>query len=277
MTTEASPSMEQQPAEKTHAWNFVFTCPSEKLLRFFQFSSVISDECILEITREGWGITTVDRAHISMAVSRFALQNFDDYRIGADESSFKIYLPLNEVSGAIKRVASLAGKKAQMKFSVSVDGSQGLVFTTYVVESEGVTERFRTNASVESLPNPKVPQLADYPLRVFMDWKKLQKCLKAASNVAETVRFFREGGKLRLRAGKNEDDTQLLLTLAGIQNEGRDGYGSTFPSDYLRLIAGAGDFDRVTIKVGNEFPLVLEFDCGWMNGTILLAPRQEDA
>ena len=137
MTTEASPSMEQQPAEKTHAWNFVFTCPSEKLLRFFQFSSVISDECILEITREGWGITTVDRAHISMAVSWFALQNFDDYRIGADESSFKIYLPLNEVSGAIKRVASLAGKKAQMKFSVSVDGPQGLVFTTYVVESAG--------------------------------------------------------------------------------------------------------------------------------------------
>ena len=277
MTNEASPNIEQQPAENAHAWNFVFICPSEKLLRFFQFSSVISDECILEITKEGWGITTVDHAHVSMAVSRFALQNFDDYRMGSDENSCKICLPLNEVSCAIKRVASLAGKKAQMKFSVSVAGSKGSDITTYVVESEGVTERFRTATSVESLPNPKVPQLADYPLRVFMDWKKLQKCLKTASNVADTVRFFREGGKLRLRAGKNEDDTQLLLTLAGIQNEGQEGYGSTFPSEYLKLIAGAGDFDRVTIKVGSEFPLALEFDCGWMNGMILLAPRQEDA
>ncbi len=225
------------------------------------------DEAVFKITPEGIELVAADRAKVAAVDFRLSKDAFDEYE--CTEEEIKVGLNLEELLTAIKRAKKtedieLKVDDSKTKFEVVIKGRAIRSFTIPVLE-----------LSEEELP--PIDRL-QFSAKAEIDIDILKQGIDDAKDVADAVIFkisqdtfeiIAESDSSRLHLKVNTGEDPSLIT----EGEAR----ARYPVDYLKKFMKAAPLvDRVTIKMGTDYPMRMEFDAGTLKLALILAPRVEE-
>lgn len=226
--------------------------------------SPLVDEAKIQVNADGIVLKCVDPAHVAMVeltLNKKAFQEFKakDMDLGVDLDKLKDILKLS--AGA--DVIDIEYKEDTHK----------LVFKI------GHITRRMALVDTANMGDPKVPNL-NLPNQVTLLANELQQGIKASEAVSDHIALVAQGNVFELIADGDTD--QVHLRLEGddlIKITAPDKSRSLFSLDYFSNMAKVvRPTDPVTLRLGTDFPVKIEFDIADGAGKIvyLLAPRIEN-
>ena len=236
----------------------------ENLREVVEVVSTLVSEVKFSVSKDGLEAKAVDPSHVAMLVLKLQKGVFEEFtgeptEIGVDIEKLKEVLRLSK-PGDLLNLAYDGGKG---KLEVSVGK---IVRHMGVVDPAGITD-------------PKVPNV-NPPGKVVLKTDELRQGIRGSESISDHVtltldpEFFSmhsegENDRLDLKIPKSE------LTLL----EAKETVKSMYPLDFFSsMVKSISSAEEVTIFVGNEYPLKLEFSFAGGRGDarFLLAPRVEE-
>lgn len=225
--------------------------------------SPLVDEARFSITPEGVSINAIDPAHVALVHVEVKADSFEEYH--ADELDLGV--DIHKIGSVLK----LAGPDDII--SLEYDEHKNMLVLTI-----GALVRRMGLIDVEGMSDPKIPEL-DLPARVVLVAGELSRAVRASEMVSDHMVFTVDKDKLVFYAEGDVDTVDLTLPkdlLVELHSD--DKYRSLFSIDYLSsMIKPAKDEDQITILLGNDNPIHVEFDFADKKGHVIyvLAPRIE--
>jgi proliferating cell nuclear antigen len=230
--------------------------------RIVEVISVIVSEVKYSIKEDGLHIKAVDPAHVAMVELNISPKAFGEY----SASDTELGIDLDKLDSIIK--LGKGNDEAEMVYDES---SERLVVKI------GNLVRRMTLLDVASMPDLKIPNL-QFPARIELLSDDLLLGVRAAQSVGDYVVLTADSESFELSAGTQEEINQKLskdqLSLLECKGKAR----SLFSLDYLSSLAkGMRSGEKLTLLLGNDYPVRIEFDILEGNGSVayLLAPRTE--
>jgi proliferating cell nuclear antigen len=276
-------SLEPKPPEPPKPAMTAFAeIPAAALKPFVALVDAVASIVKVVVTRDGWSVRAVDPAHIELIDISLAWAAFRDARIGwvddkgtgpLDRVEFGVdFKDLKDVLKAVKKEDVRLEYRGGEKASLSVSWG-GKTRTLACVDLAGIAD-------------PKVPRL-DLPVELRIAAKALYEAAKGAEGVASYVALEanRSEGTLVAWGGKPDVDAGLYRETFGpetveyVAGPHGETHRSMFP------VAGDGQLlpvlkalkDQVlTVRMGTDLPLRIEWEVGTSKGVYLIAPRIED-
>ena len=221
------------------------------------------DEAKIHCTPEGLSLKAVDPAHVAMVELSLGKGAFEEYK--AEDLELGVDLD------KLKDILKLAGSGDLIGLEYNED-SHRLVFTI------GHLTRRMALIDTSNMTDPKVPNL-NLPSKVTMVASELQQGIKASEAVSDHIALIADGDSFQLVADGDTDQVDLALDGdALVKIESGEKSRSLFSLDYFanmaKVVKGG---DAVTLNLGTDYPVKLEFDIADGKGhiTYLLAPRIE--
>lgn len=226
--------------------------------------SPLVNEAKFSITSKGISINAVDSAHVGLVHVDVPNDSFEEYH--ADELDLGVNT--DKLSGALK----LAKADDIISFGYDKKSNRLVVGIGNLVRRMGLID-------TTGMSDPKIPKL-DLPAKVVLVAKELNKAVRAAEAVSDHLALSVDKDAFKLFAeGDNVDTVDLTLEKdLLIELKSTDKYRSLFSIDYLsNMIKPAKDEDQITLLLGNDNPLRVEFDFAEKKGHVVyvLAPRIE--
>lgn len=225
--------------------------------------STLVDEAKLKINKDGLGIKAVDPAHVALVEMTLRKDAFEEYN--ADEQ--EVGIDLERLTQAMELgsgddIISLKLDEEKSKLILNVEN---LTRKMPLIDTTGMTD-------------PKVPSL-NLPVKVIIETIKLDKGVKASKNVSDHVAIIvnPEGFKLKSEGDSDSVDLEEPKTNL-IELVCKEQIKSLFSLDYFqKMIKSASKSDNITLLMGNDYPVKMEFEIANGNGKViyLLAPRIE--
>ena len=236
----------------------------ETLKEVVDITATLVAETKLNITKKGIELRTVDLAHVAMidlfvSSSAFTSYKSKDSEIGINLDKLKDVLRLAK-----------AGDEIQIKHDEEK--------TKLVVKVGNITRRMAL-VDTAGMSDPKVPSL-DLATKVTLKTTDLHRGIQAAVGVSDHVAFVARPDGFDIVAEGDTDNVSLNLDKEKLENlECKEKVRSMFPIEYLSRIVKEIKGENVTLNLGNDFPVRIEFDIAEGNGHVvyLLAPRIENA
>jgi len=233
---------------------------SEVLKDIINVLSTLLNEAKMSISPEGMSVRAVDPAHVSMVEmdiksEAFVVYEATEMSIGLDILKLKNILKLSKSGDLIEIIHDEE-------------------HNTLVFKLNNVTRRMAL-VDTSSMSDTKSPNL-DHPAQVVIQTEELVRGIKAAEDVGTFISLTVTPELFQLKSTGDSDSVDLkvpkdsLVELACV-----DKLESMFSLDYFSKMVKSSSSDSVTLKIGADFPVKIEFDIAEGSGhvTYLLAPR----
>ncbi len=236
---------------------------SETLKGIVDVVSTLVDEAKFNIDSKGVALKAVDPAHVAMIdmkIEKSAFEEFaaDDTELGIDLDKIKEVLRLSRAGDVI---------------SLEQDEDKNRL----VINVGNVTRRMNL-VDTTGMSDPKVPNL-NLPAKVAVAAEELQKGIKAAESISDHIALTAHPEGFEMVSEGDTDSVSLKLTKDQLVSlECKENVRSLFPLDYFsNMIRAIPVGTVITMSVGNDYPVKLEFSIADGRGTVnyLLAPRIE--
>jgi proliferating cell nuclear antigen len=226
--------------------------------------STLVDEIKLNIDSDGLSLRTVDPAHVAMVDLSLKAGAFDELKTDEVEIGIDI--------DKLKEVLKLA--KSGDVISLKLDEDKNRL----VIVVENIT-RWMSLVDTTGMSDPRPPDL-NLPAKVTLKTAELSQGIRASESVSEHLALIASPDGFELKSEGTTDSVELKLPkslLVGI--ECKEKVKSVFSLNYLsNMIKSMGTADVVTMNLGTNYPVKLEFDIASGEGHVvyLLAPRVEN-
>jgi proliferating cell nuclear antigen len=238
-------------------------CKADVLRTILDATATLVDEAKLAITPDGVGIKAVDPAHVAMVDLQLRRSAFDEYK--ADPMEFGLDMD------KFREVLKLAGPEDPVDLEYDTEHHRLILRIGNLVRRMSLVD-------VSGMADPKVPRL-DLPAHVTVPASELEKGIRASEAVSDHVALIVNPDSFELRAEGDTDTVNLTLPKSFLPElKTSEKVRSLFSLDYFtNMIKAAKGSEGVSLNLGNDFPVRLEFDIAGGNGhvTYLLAPRIE--
>ena len=226
-------------------------------------TSPLVNEAKFNITSKGLSLRAVDPAHVAMVDLEIKNTAFEEYK--ADD--MELGIDLDKLSG-IMRLAS-SGDIVSLEYDEK--SNRLIVRIGNLVRRMGLID-------TAGMPDSKVPNL-DLPAQAIVKASELSKGVRASEAVSDHLALSVDKDAFELFAEGDTDTVNLKLPkdlLIKLNSPGK--FKSLFSIDYFsNMIKPVKSEDPITISIGNDNPIRVDFDIADKNGhvTYLLAPRIE--
>ncbi len=236
---------------------------SEVLREITDVISTLVDEAKFNLTSDSLTVRAVDPAHVAMVDMVIEKGAFEDYK--ADEGELGIDLD------KVKEVLRLA--KAGDVIEVDHDEDRNRL----VVHVGNITRQMAL-VDTAGMSDPKVPNL-DLPAKVVVRTDEIRQGIKASESVSDHIALIAHSDGFEMISEGDADTVRLDLPKDLLDElQCKEKVRSLFPLDYFsNMVKAISSASSVTIHLGNDYPVRLEFGLAADNGKAiyLLAPRIE--
>jgi proliferating cell nuclear antigen len=225
------------------------------------------EEAAFKFTPEGVRMKAMDPSHIALVDFELSPDAFKEYSVKAPT-----ILGINLVE--MDRVLSRA--RPGDEFGMELDEKQNRLMLTFKGKSTRKLSLPLISIDEREFPEPKIPFTAELSVNVGV----IQDGLKDAELVTDNVQFRaeEEGFQMKAEGDKGSSELRLskddkeVLTKLKVDQPAR----AMFNIKYLRdMMEGASSSDSVTVRLGTDLPVQLDFDVSKGRLRFLLAPRIE--
>jgi len=236
---------------------------SEVLKGIIDVTSPLVNEVKLNITDKGISLRAVDPAHVAMVELEIKNKAFEKYKA----SEMELGIDMDKL-GAIMRLAS-AGDMVSLEYDE--DSNRLVVRIGNLVRRMGLID-------TAGMPDPKMPNL-NLPAKVVIKASELTQGVRASETVSDHLVLTVNKDNFELFAEGDTDTVNLklpkdLLEELVVTGKCKSLFSIDYFSNMIKPVRGA---DPITIMIGNDNPIKVEFDIADKSGhvTYLLAPRIE--
>jgi proliferating cell nuclear antigen len=236
---------------------------SEILKGIIEVTSPLVSEVKFNINSKGISLRAVDPAHVAMINLEIAGKAFEEFK--ADDTELGI--DMDKLAGIMR---------------LSTPGD--IVFLDYddkanrLIIKIGNLVRKMSLIDTAGMPDPKMPSL-DLPAKAVIKASEISRGVRASEAVSDHLAVTVNKDNFEIFAEGDTDTVNLKLPkelLVELKSSGK--FKSLFSIDYFsNMIKPVKSDDNVTIYLGNDNPVRVEFDIANKNGHVnyLLAPRIE--
>lgn len=236
---------------------------SEKLKDTIEAVSSIVDEAKINLTPDGMSIRAVDPANVAMVSLSLKSGAFEEFtatdgELGVDLNRFSDILGMAEKAETVELELDEETHKMVIRMS-------GLTYNISLLDPASIRKE------------PKIPQL-DLPAVIVLAGNDLKRAVKAAEKVSDHMAMGVEGESFYLEAEGDSDRMRLDMVKDQLISLQPADARALYSLDYLSdMIKSAGRSNEVTIELGKDFPVKLNFTIANGSGEVnyLLAPRIE--
>jgi len=236
---------------------------SEVLKGIIDVTSPLVNEVKLNITDKGISLRAVDPAHVAMVELEIKNKAFEKYKA----SEMELGIDMDKLS-SIMRLAS-AGDMVSLEYDE--DNNRLVVSIGNLVRRMGLID-------TAGMPDPKMPNL-NLPAKVVIKASELTQGVRASETVSDHLTLTVNKDTFELFAEGDTDTVNLklpkdLLEELVVTGKCKSLFSIDYFSNMIKPVRGA---DAITIMIGNDNPIRVEFDIADKSGhvTYLLAPRIE--
>ena len=226
-------------------------------------TSPLVNEAKFNVTSKGLTLRAVDPAHVAMVDLELKSAAFEEYK--ADD--MELGIDLDKLSGIMK----LANAEDLVSLEYDEESNRLIVKIGNLVRRMGLID-------TAGMPDSKVPHL-ELPAKAIVKASELSKGVRASEAVSDHLSLSIDKDSFELAAEGDTDTVNLKLPkslLVELHAPGK--FKSLFSIDYFsNMIKPVRGDDTITINLGNDNPIRVDFDIAEKNGhvTYLLAPRIE--
>ncbi len=244
---------------------------TEVLRELVEVVSTLVSEVKLTVSKDGIEVKAVDPSHVAMLVLKLDGTAFEEFTgetttIGVDMEKLKDVLRLSKPGDVL---------------DLQYDGGK-----SRLVVKVGKVTRHMSVIDPAGMAEPKVPNVSP-PALAVVRMEEIRQGIRGSESIADHVTIQVEPEQFSLSSEGETDRVDLHLTKGA---GGKDGSGlskleakevvkSMYPLDFFSaMMKSITSADEVTLYVGNEYPLKVEFSVagGKGSGRFLLAPRVEE-
>jgi len=236
---------------------------AEVLKNVIEAASPLVNEIKLNIKPDGISFRAVDSAHVAMVDLYLSSKAFEEYK--ADE--MELGIDLDKLNGILR----LASSNDIVSLEYDEETHRLVIKIGNLVRKIGLID-------TAGMPDPKVPNL-NLPSKVILKSNELSQGIKASQAISDHIALLVDSDGFELYAEGDTDVVNLRLPKDLLSElNAPQKCKSLFSIDYFSsMIKPVKSDEEVTIFLGNDNPIKLEFDFADKNGhvTYLLAPRIE--
>jgi len=236
---------------------------SDVLKGIIDVTSPLVNEVKFNISPKGISLRAVDPAHVAMVDLQINDKAFEEYK--AD--NMELGIDMDKLSG-IMRLAS-SGDTVCLEYDE--ESNKLIIKIGNLVRKMGLID-------TAGMPDPKMPNL-NLPAKVVLKASELTQGVRASEAVSDHLSLTVNKDNFELFAEGDTDTVNLKLPKdLLIELNSNSKCKSLFSIDYFaNMIKPVRGEDPITILIGNDNPIKVEFDIAENKGhvTYLLAPRIE--
>ena len=236
---------------------------SEVLKGIIDVTSPLVNEVKFNINSKGIFLRAVDPAHVAMIDLNIDCKAFEEFK--ADD--MELWVDMDKLSGIMRLstsgdLVSLDYDETANRLSIKIGN---LVRKMSLIDTAG-------------MPDPKMPNL-NLPAKAIIKASEINRGVKASEAVSDHLAVIVNKDNFEMFAEGDTDTVNLKLSkdlLVELTSDSN--YKSLFSIDYFsNMIKPVKGDDNVTIHLGNDNPIKLEFNIANNKGHVkyLLAPRIE--
>jgi proliferating cell nuclear antigen len=236
---------------------------SEVLKGIIDVASPLVNEVKFNINPKGIFLRAVDPAHVAMIDLNIDKKAFEEYK--ADD--IELGIDMDKLAGIMR--LSTSGDIVSLDFDEKANR---------LIVKIGNLVRKMSLIDTAGMPDPKMPNL-NLPAKAIIKSSEINRGVKASEAVSDHLAIKVNKDNFELFAEGDTDTVNLKLPkdlLVELISD--DNYKSLFSIDYFsNMIKPVKAEDNITIHLGNDNPIKLEFDIADKKGHVqyLLAPRIE--
>jgi proliferating cell nuclear antigen len=236
---------------------------SDVLKEVVDVISTLVDEAKFNLGKDALVVKAVDPAHVAMVdltLDRSAFEGYkaDDAELGLDMDKMKEVLKLSRAGD----VLSLTQEEDKNRLVVHV----------------GNITRRMSLVDTAGMSDPKVPNL-NLPAKIRVRTEELRQGIRASESVSDHIALIATPDGFEILSEGDADSVNLKLPKDMLDElVCKEKARSLFPLDYFaNMIKAISTAPTVTMYMGNDYPVRLEFDIAGGKGQVkyLLAPRIE--
>ena len=236
---------------------------SDVLKGIIDVTSPLVNEVKFNITQKGISLRAVDPAHVAMVDLQINDKAFEEYK--ADD--MELGVDMDKLS-SIMRLAS-SGDIVSIEYDE--ESNKLIVKIGNLVRKMGLID-------TAGMPDPKMPNL-NLPAKVVLKASELTQGVRASEAVSDHLALTVNKDNFELFAEGDTDTVNLklpkdLLIELNTNSKCKSLFSIDYFSNMIKPVIGE---DSITIMIGNDNPIKVEFDIAEKKGhvTYLLAPRIE--
>lgn len=222
------------------------------------------NEARFHTSPDGVEAKVVDPANVAFTSPTLGCSAFEDFSAGNHTLGVNINRT-KEVLGQFKASQDISFEVTEQNQLKLAD--ENLEFNISLIDPDTIRQE------------PDLPEL-DLPVTATIDSDELKRAIKAADLVSDYIYLKSDGDSLLIGAWGDTDDVELELEDEDdglLDFTSQKDVRSLFSLDYVKDINKGLTPDEITIRFGDDFPLVIEGETADGEGTTLfmLAPRIE--
>jgi len=226
--------------------------------------STLVEEIKLNIESDGMALRAVDPAHVAMVDLQLKAGAFEELKadkceLGIDIDKLKEVLKLAKVGD----ILSMKHDEDKNKLIITVEN---ITRKMSLVDTTGMSD-------------PKVPNL-NLSAKVKLKTSELSQGIRASESVSDHISIQVSHDGFELKSEGDTDSVELKLPKELLEEvETKDTVKSLYSLEYFsNMIRSVGTAEFVTMFLGNNYPIRIEFDIAGNEGHVvyLLAPRLEN-
>jgi len=236
---------------------------SEVLKGIIDVTSPLVNEVKLNISPKGISLRAVDPAHVAMVDLEVKSKAFDEYKA----TDMELGIDMDKL-GSIMRLSS-SGDMVSLNYDE--ESNRLIVKIGNLVRKMGLID-------TAGMPDPKMPNL-NLPAKVVLKASELNQGVRASEAVSDHLALTVNKDDFELFAEGDTDTVNLklpkdLLLELNTTTKCKSLFSIDYFSNMIKPVRGE---DSITIMIGNDNPIRVEFDIAEKKGhvTYLLAPRIE--
>lgn len=222
------------------------------------------DEVNIGLDSKGMLFRAIDPSHIAMIELRLSKEAFEEYKAKSGVMGLNL----------IKLMDFLKLARAGEIISMELDDEKNLLLLKV-----GQLTRKMALVNPGSLSETKMPKL-DPPGQVVVNVDHLKQGIRASEGVSVQVALRATPEAFHMESEGDQDSVDLELPKDHLEKlDVKDTLRSLYPLDYFsNLVRAIPSGTIVTLNVGNDYPMKVEFEVCGGNGyaTYLVAPRIEN-
>ncbi|KYK34690.1 MAG: DNA polymerase [Thermoplasmatales archaeon SG8-52-3] len=236
---------------------------SEVLKGIIDVTSPLVNEVKFNITPKGLSLRAVDPAHVAMVDLEVNSKAFEEYKA----TDMELGIDMDKL-GSIMRLSS-SGDMVSIDYDE--ESNRLIVKIGNLIRKMGLID-------TAGMPDPKMPNL-NLPGKVVLKASELNQGVRASEAVSDHLALTVDKNTFELFAEGDTDTVNLklpkdLLVELNTSSKCKSLFSIDYFSNMIKPVRGE---DPITIMIGNDNPIRVEFDIADKKGhvTYLLAPRIE--
>ena len=223
----------------------------------------VVDEARLKIGESAWKVRAVDPANVALVDLELKREAFDEYNTEGEAEGEKVVgVPFDKL-------------REVLRFAVG-DVSLDIDNDKMALQSSAYAYTLTLLDPSSLRGEPKIPEL-EFSTRVVVDADGFKKVLKAAEKISDQIAIGVQNNTFFVEAEGDMETMRYSLHKDELMHLSGSDCRSLFSLEYLAAMAKGISSETLTLFIGTDYPLKMEFEIADGNGKViyLLAPRIE--